>query len=80
MKKFSADFETAIWVENETWVWAWACVEIGNEENLQIGNNIDDFIEYLKNENNPTVYMHNLKFDRRICHLLVINSWIHACF
>lgn len=63
MKKFTADFETATWEENETWVWAWATCEIGNEENLQIGNNIDDFIEYLKKEKNPKVYFHNLKFD-----------------
>ena len=40
MKKFTADFETAVWKDNETWVWAWAVCEIGNEENLQIGNNI----------------------------------------
>lgn len=63
MKKFTGDFETATWEENETWVWAWATCEIGNEENLQIGNNIDDFIEYLKKEKNPKVYFHNLKFD-----------------
>lgn len=63
MKKFTADFETATWEDDETWVWAWATCEIGNEENLQIGNNIDDFIEYLKKEKNPKVYFHNLKFD-----------------
>ena len=63
MKKFTADFETAVWKDNETWVWAWACVEIGNEENLQIGNNIDDFIEFCKKEKNSSFYFHNLKFD-----------------
>ena len=63
MKKFTADFETAIWKPDETWVWAWATCEIGNEENLQIGNNIDTFIDYCKNENNATFYFHNLKFD-----------------
>ena len=37
MKKFTADFETAVWLEDESFVWAWACCEIGNEEyrNLQ---------------------------------------------
>ena len=35
MKKFTADFETAVWLEDETWVWAWATCEIGNEENLK---------------------------------------------
>ena len=52
MKKFSADFETATWLENETFVWAWATVEIGSEENLQIGNNIESFIEYCKEQKN----------------------------
>ena len=63
MKKFTADFETATWLENETFVWAWATVEIGNEENLEIGNNIDDFMKYCKTQKNSTFYFHNLKFD-----------------
>jgi len=63
MNKFSCDFETATWLENETFVWAWASCEIGNEENLKIGNDIDTFIEFCKNENNPVCYFHNLKFD-----------------
>lgn len=63
MKKFTADFETATWLEDETFVWAWATCEIGNEENIKIGNNIDDFIEYCRNEKNSTFYFHNLKFD-----------------
>ena len=63
MKKFTADFETATWLEDETFVWAWATCEIGNEDNIKIGNNIDDFIEYCKNEKNSTFYFHNLKFD-----------------
>lgn len=63
MKKFSCDFETATWLENETFVWAWASCEIGNEKNLQIGNNIETFIEFCKKEHNPTCYFHNLKFD-----------------
>lgn len=63
MKKFTADFETCVWKDDETWVWAWATCEIGNENNLQIGNNIDDFMEYCKNNHNCTCYFHNLKFD-----------------
>lgn len=63
MKKYTADFETATWVENETWVWAWAICEIGNESNLQIGTNIEEFINFCKGENNASIYFHNLKFD-----------------
>ena len=58
MKKFTADFETAVWIEDETWVWAWATCEIGNEKNLTIGNNIDDFIEYCKNEKRRRSHQH----------------------
>lgn len=63
MKKYTADFETATWLENETYVWAWAVCEIGNEENIIIDNNIDSFIEFCKKQKNSTFYFHNLKFD-----------------
>lgn len=65
MKKFSADFETSTlkWNKNETWVWAWAVCEIGNFKNIEIGNNIDSFIDYCKNSKNSCFYFHNAKFD-----------------
>lgn len=63
VKKFTADFETCVWCEDETWVWAWATCEIGNEENIKIDNNIDSFMEFCKQEKNGTFYFHNLKFD-----------------
>lgn len=59
-KKFTADFETATWLEDETFVWAWATSEIGNQENMQIGNNIESLIEYCKSERNSIFYFHNL--------------------
>lgn len=63
MKKFSADFETATWLKNETFVWAWCSVEIGNEDNLNIGNSIETFIDYMYKNSNSTFYFHNEKFD-----------------
>ena len=79
MKKFTADFETATWLENETYVWAWAICEIGNTNNLQIGNNIKDFINFCKNENNPIMYFHNLKFDGEfIIYYLLNNGFKHV--
>lgn len=63
MKKFTADFETVTWLKDETYVWAWATCEIGNEENIKIGNSIETFIEYCLKQN-ATFYFHNLKFDR----------------
>jgi len=63
VKKFTADFETAIWLEDESFVWAWAVCEIGNEENVIIENNIESFISFCENQKNGTFYFHNLKFD-----------------
>lgn len=62
MKHFTADFETATWLKDETYVWAWATCNIDNEQ-IQIGNNIDSFIEFCKKEKNSTFLFHNLKFD-----------------
>ena len=72
MKKFTADFETATWLENETYVWAWAVCEIGNSDNIIIDNNIESFIKFCKDRGNSTMYFHNLKFDGEfiISHLL----------
>ena len=39
-KKFTADFETSTWLPDESFVWAWALCEIGNTDNLRIGNTI----------------------------------------
>ena len=78
-KKFTADFETATWLENETYVWAWASCEIDNEENLQIGNNIDTFIEYCKSQKNATFYFHNLKFDGEfLIYWALTHGFIHV--
>jgi len=63
VKKYTADFETCVWLPDETYVWAWAVSEIGNDENIVIDNNIDSFIEFCKKEKNADFYFHNLKFD-----------------
>lgn len=72
MKKYTADFETATWLQDETYVWAWAVCEIENTDNIIIGNTIESFIDFCKNEKNPILYFHNLKFDSEfiISHLL----------
>lgn len=62
-KRFMADFETAVWNPKETWVWAWCFCEIGNEENIKIGTDINEFIDYCYKEKNSIFYFQNLKFD-----------------
>lgn len=61
MSKYTADFETATWLENETYVWAWAICEIGKPNNLIMGGDIKDFMEWCKIHYNSTLYFHNLR-------------------
>lgn len=63
MGKYTADFETATWKDDETWVWAWAISEIGNKDNFQTGNSIDTFMDFCYNAKNSEFWFHNLKFD-----------------
>lgn len=79
MKKYTADFETATWLENETYVWAWAVCEIGNPENIKIGCDINEFMEWCKKNYNTTLYFHNLKFDGEfILYYLMNNGYEHV--
>ena len=79
MKRFTADFETATWKSDETWVWAWSLCDIENPENVDIGNNIDTFFERIKKESNPYIYFHNLKFDGEfIIYYLIKNGYEHV--
>lgn len=79
MKRFTADFETATWKADETWVWAWSLCDIENPENVDIGNNIDSFFERIKKEANPYIYFHNLKFDGEfILYYLIKNGYEHV--
>lgn len=71
MKKYTADFETVTWLEDETYVWAWAVCDIDNPDKIIIDNNIESFIEFCKNSKNSTFYFHNLKFDSEF-----IISWL----
>lgn len=78
MKKFTADFETATWLENETYVWAWATCEIGSEK-IEINNSIESFIDFCFQNKNSVMYFHNLKFDGEfIISYLLNNGFTHA--
>lgn len=74
--KFVGDFETATWLEDETWVWAWATCEIDSLK-LEYGNSIESFFEWIEKQKNPEIYFHNLKFDRRIYYLLSYSKWLY---
>lgn len=75
MKKhniYTADFETRASEqakrENKTWVWAWAVCCIDSSVNpdwkqVETGNDIGSFFDYIKQLGRCTLYFHNLKFD-----------------
>ena len=76
MKKYTADFETCVWLEDETFVWAWAVCEIGNEEKVITGNSIEGFMDYVESQKNAAFYFHNLHFDGSfILHYLIKNDF-----
>jgi hypothetical protein len=60
-KLFSCDFETTT-QKDDCRVWAYGYMEIGNKQNYRIGNNIDEFMEWVE-KIKADLYFHNLKFD-----------------
>ncbi|HSH24518.1 MAG TPA: DNA polymerase, partial [Massilibacterium sp.] len=60
-KKFSCDFETTT-DPNDCRVWAYGWMEIGNNDNYDIGNSLDDFMKWCEHVKGD-LYFHNLKFD-----------------
>ena len=78
MKKYTADFETATWLDKESFVWAWAVCEINNDNNLIIDNSIESFFDFLEKESGSVFYFHNLKFDSQfIIYYLLKNGFEH---
>ena len=74
MKRFTADFETATWINNETWVWAWALCDIDKPDHVDVGNSIEEFFKRIIRENNPIIYFHNLKFDGEFILYYLMNN------
>ncbi len=63
MKSYVADFETTT-IPEDCRVWAYAIVDIDNTDEVKIGTNIDDFIDWCsKQKGGPKIFFHNLKFD-----------------
>lgn len=78
MKKYTADFESATWIEDETYVWAWAVCDIDSTEEVVIGNDISTFMEFCEKSNNSKFWFHNLKFDGEfIIYYLLKNGFKH---
>ena len=75
---YTADFETATWFPDRTYVWAWALCNINDINDLKVGNTIDSFFEEVEKIHNPKIYFHNLKFDGEfIIYYLLKNGFTH---
>lgn len=71
MANYVADFETTT-DPKDCRVWAYAICEIGKQDNIIIGNTLDDFMQWCENrKENDLVYFHNLRFDSQF-----IMSWL----
>lgn len=79
MKTYVADFETTTKEEN-CHVWAFACCDVANVDDVIIGTTIDEFMTWCKShKDNPKIYFHNLKFDGQfILHWLFHNGFKHV--
>lgn len=77
MKRFTADFETTTDPE-DCRVWAYGICDIDNQDYFVYGNNIQGFINYLKEHCGQKCYFRNLKFDGEfIISYLLNNGWVH---
>ena len=77
MLRYCADFET-ITNPDDCRVWAYAIAEVGNINNFHYGNSLDEFMEFIEN-NQAIYYFHNLKFDGEfIIHWLLNHGFKHS--
>lgn len=72
-RRWVADFETTC-KEDDCRVWAWGACAIDDPNVFVWGTDIESFFEWAKNENNPKVWFHNLKFDMQFCNSYMLRS------
>jgi hypothetical protein len=75
-KKFSCDFETTTKLD-DCRVWAYGWMEIGNKTNYKIGNNLEEFMDWVEHINSD-LFFHNMRFDGEfIVNWLLKNDFKH---
>ena len=77
-ENFCADFETTTVAEDcRVWAWGIANVKEPGYDAVEIGTDIDSFMERIKQQNS-IIYFHNLKFDGHfILDWLLNNGYVH---
>lgn len=74
---YTCDFETTT-DEKDCRVWAYGICNI-ETQNLEFGNNIEDFILWCEDNPNSNLYFHNLKFDGQfIIDYLLKNGYTYS--
>lgn len=73
-KNYSCDFETTT-DPNDCRVWAYGWMEIGNKSNYKIGNDMDEFMDWVRKVNG-NLYFHNVRFDGEF----ILNYLMHKGF
>lgn len=61
-KSYTADFETTT-DKDDLRIWAWGVCNIDDFNDFQYGNDMEGFINWLKEHTNHNIYFHNLRFD-----------------
>ena len=72
--KYTADFETATWLEDSSYVWAWAICEIGNEDNILLGNSMESFIDFIKTRQETRFHFPEGMFEKILKYCEILNS------
>lgn len=78
MPCYTADFETTTDMD-DCRVWAWAVCDIDNPDFVNVGNDLDVFMEYIGMLAPCKIYFHNLGFDGAfIFDYLLSHNWEHV--
>lgn len=79
MRTFVADFETTTHEKEKTRIWAFGLTEVGDTEFFVSGHTMEHFMKFCQQQQNSTIYFHNLKFDGQfIIHWLLSNGYTHS--
>ena len=79
MRTFVADFETTTHEKEKSRIWAFGLTEVGDTEFFVTGRTMEHFFNFCQQQQNSTIYFHNLKFDGQfIIHWLLSNGYTHS--
>lgn len=73
-ERYVADFETAQDLDDETYVWAWACCDCKTMK-TEYGTDINSYMNHILDlKDGAVIYFHNLKFDGNFVVIWLLNN------